>query len=251
MRPAVDKAARRLHDLFHRASLVLLGDDGQPVAPQRMPSGIAALDDVLGGGLLRGRVIELSGPPAGGKTGLALRIIAGSQRAGGTAAFIDMEGSLDPERAARLGVDLHRLAAARPQVGEEALQIVDALLRAKAADVVVVDSVAALVPRAELLAPLGEAPAGLHARLLSQALRRIVASAAGSGAVVIFLNQQRTTFDEDGKASTTTTGGHALHFYAATRLEVKRRADGVMTVRVQKDRGGAEGRVVEVEASPW
>ena len=246
MRPAVDRAARRLHDLLHRASLVLLGDDGRPLPPARLSSGIPALDDVLGGGLLRGRVIELSGPAGGGKTGLALRIIAGTQRAGGTAAFIDMEGSFDPERAARLGVDLRRLAAARPAVGEEALQIVDALLRAKAADVIVVDSVAALVPRAEMLAPLGEAPPGLHARLLSQALRRIVATAAASEAIVIFLNQQRTTFDEEGKAFTTTTGGHALHFYAATRMEVKRRPDGAMLVRVQKDRGGAEGRVVEV-----
>lgn len=246
MRPAVDRAARRLHDLLHRASLVLLGDDGRPLPAARMRSGLPALDDALGGGLLRGRVIELSGPAGGGKTGLALRIIAGAQQAGATAAFIDTEGSFDPVRAANLGVDLARLAAARPLIGEQALQIVDALLRAKAADLVVVDSVAALVPRAEMLAPLGEAPAGLHARLLSQALRRIVASAAAGEAIVIFVNQQRTSFDDEGKAFTTTTGGHALHFYAATRLEVKRRGDSALLVRVQKDRGGAEGRVIEL-----
>jgi recombination protein RecA len=215
-----------------------------------LASGIGPLDGVLGGGFVRGGVIELSGPPGGGKTTLALLIVAGLQRAGGTAAFIDMEGALEPGRAASLGVDLARLVAARPCVGEKALQIVDALLRAKAADVVVVDSVAALVPRAELLAPLGEAPAGLHARLLSQALRRIVASAAGSDGIVIFLNQQRTTFDEQGRARVTTTGGHALHFYATTRLEVRRREGGALRVGVQKDRGGAEGRVVDLP-TPW
>jgi recombination protein RecA len=240
-------AARRLHDLLHRAAVVLLGDDGRPVPPARLATGIAPLDDLLGGGLLRGRLMELSGPPSGGKTGLALRMIAGVQRRGGTAAFIDVEGSLDPERAQRVGVQLARLAAARPGHGEEALQIVDALLRARAADIVVVDSVAALVPRAELLAPLGEAPIGLHARLLSQALRRIVASAANTGASVVFLNQQRTTFDESGKALMTTTGGSALHFYAATRLEVRRRLnDGALLVRVLKDRSGGEGRAAEL-----
>lgn len=225
----------------------MLGDDGRPLPPSRLATGIAALDDVVGGGLLRGRIIELSGAPSSGKTALALRMTAGVQRSGGSAAFLDVEGAFDPERAARLGVNLSRLAAARPRMGEEALQIVDALLRARAADLVVLDSVAALVPRAELLAPLGESPAGLHARLLSQALRRIVASAANTGAVVVMLNQQRTTFDELGKALTTTTGGSALHFYAATRLEVRRRtADGTMLVRVLKDRGGGEGRAAEI-----
>jgi recombination protein RecA len=149
-------------------------------------------------------------------------------------------------RAAAAGIDLSRLVAARPAVGEEAFQIVDALLRARATDLIVVDSVAALVPRAELQAPVGEAPAGLHARLMSQSLRRIVAGAAASGAVVLFLNQHRTTFDDDGQPVLTTTGGHALHFYAATRLEVKRR-QGAMLVRVVKDRFGAEGRLVELE----
>lgn len=244
-RPILTRAASRLNELLHRASLLLLGDDGRPAPVERLATGHAQVDAMLDGGLARGRVIELYGPPGGGKTALALTLAAGVQRQGGTVAFIDVEGALEPARAAALGVDLSRLVAARPAGGEEALQIVDALLRARAAQLIVVDSVAALVPRAELLSPLGEAPAGLHARLMSQALRRVVAQAAAAKAVVLFLNQQRTTFDDEGKAFLTTTGGHALHFYAATRLEVKRRA-GEVLLRVVKDRFGAEGRFIVV-----
>jgi recombination protein RecA len=241
------RAAARVNELLRRASLLLLGDDGRPAPLERLATGIEGVDAILEGGLVRGRLVELFGPPGGGKTGLALALAGAVQRQGGTVAFVDAEGALDPARAAAWGVSLERLIAARPSVGEEALQIVDALLRARACDLIVVDSVAALVPRAELLAPLGEAPAGLHARLMSQALRRVVAQAAAAGAVVLFLNQQRMTFDEEGKASLTTTGGQALHFYAATRLEVKRR-DGQLFVRVVKDRFGGEGRFAVVNA---
>lgn len=245
-RPILSRAATRMNELLHRASVLLLGDDGRPRPLDRLSTGLDAVDAILGGGLARGRVVELYGPPGGGKTALSLTLAAGVQRQGGAVAFVDVEGALDPQRAASLGVDLARLVAARPSVGEEALQIVDALLRARAVDLIVVDSVAALVPKAELLSPLGEAPAGLHARLMSQALRRVVAQAAATRAVVLFLNQQRTTFDDDGKAFLTTTGGHALHFYAATRLEVKRREDALL-VRVVKDRFGAEGRFAVIE----
>ena len=246
-RTSLTRAAERVNDLLHKAALVLLGDDGKPAPPERQPTGIDALDAMLGGGFVRGRLVEIFGPPGGGKTALSLALIAGMQRAGGSAAFIDVEGTLDPTRAAAAGVDLTRLVAARPSVGEEALQMVDALLKARAVDVVVVDSVAALVPREEMRLAVGESPAGLHARLMSQSLRRLVAVASTSRANVIFLNQTRTNFDDDGKGFMTTTGGQALHFYAATRLEVKRR-DSALFVRVVKDRFGAEGKVAVL---PW
>lgn len=245
----LSRVARRwdehLQALLRRTSLLLLGDDGEPAPLARLATG-TALDQLLGGGLPRGRIIEVFGPPAGGKTALALLIAAGVQGAGGRVAFIDAEGALDPARARELGVDLGALIAARPTQGEEALQMVDALLRARAVELVVVDSVAALVPRAELEAPLGEAPAGLHARLMSQAMRRMVAQAAQASAVVLFVNQTRTTFDEEGRAQRTTTGGYALHFHAATRLEVKRQGRQ-LTVAVAKDRFGAEGRTAGLE----
>ncbi len=238
----LSRALERANEILLKASLTLLGDDGRPAAPERIATGVDELDVVLGGGLVRGKLVEVFGPPSGGKTALALRLVAGVQRGGGTAAFIDAEGTLDPPRAAAAGVDLRTLVAARPADGEEALQMVDALLRARAADLVVVDSVAALVPRAELLAPMGESPAGLHARLMSQSLRRLVAQAQAARAVVVFLNQERRDFGDDGKGFTTTTGGQALHFYAASRLSVKH-AHGKILVQVAKDRFGAEGRV--------
>jgi recombination protein RecA len=246
MSRAFSRAATRFSDraqeLLRRASLAVLGDDGRPLSLARLSTGHEGLDTILGGGLARGRVVELYGPPGEGKTSLALAWAAAAQRAGGTAAFVDVEGAFDPGRASAVGVDLARIVAARPAVGEEALEIVDALLRSRATDLVIIDSVAALVPREELRAPLGDT-IGLHARLMSQALRRIVANAAASDTVVVFLNQQRTTFDDDGKAHLTTTGGHALHFYAATRLEVRRRGSELF-VTVVKDRFGAEGRRV-------
>ncbi|HEY4223362.1 MAG TPA: AAA family ATPase, partial [Myxococcota bacterium] len=178
------RALARVQELLQRAAIMLLGDDGKPAPPARRSTGIAELDMVLGGGLVAGRVVELFGPPGGGKTSLALALVAAVQQAGGNAAFIDVEGTLDPARAERAGVDLKRLIAAAPAFGEEALQMVDALLRAKSVDLVIVDSVAALVPRAELNAPVGESPPGLHARLMSQSLRRLVATASHARASI-------------------------------------------------------------------
>ncbi|MBI1948085.1 MAG: AAA family ATPase [Deltaproteobacteria bacterium] len=247
--PAFTTASFRLggrtEALLRAASCVVLGDDGAPLPVGRLATGHAALDGALGGGLPEGRLVELFGAPGSGKTGLALALAAAAQRQGAVA-WLDAEGAFEGTRAAAAGLDLDRLVVARPTCGEDALQIAEALLRSRACALLVLDSVAALVPRAELRAPLGEAATGLQARMLSQALRRLVHAALGSGCVGLFLNQTRLALDGP-VPELVTAGGSALRFYAALRLEVERAPGGApspATVRVVKNRHGREGQVV-------
>lgn len=212
----------------------------------RVPTGVVELDGLLDGGLPRGRIVELYGPPGAGKTTLALRVCAAVHRAGGVAAVVDVDQGIDRAALARAGVDGDKLVIARPEGGEAALHVVDELLGAGAADVVVVDSVAALVPKAELLAITGGAPAGHHARLMSQALRRLTLQAAKSGAVVVFVNQLRRNWGEDGKGVDVTTGGNALPYAAATRIALARSGTSTRMTLV-KARFGMQGQSVVVD----
>jgi len=231
-------AWRRLETLLGRGAVALFAPQDTPLG--RLPTGYAALDEVLDGGLPRGRITEVYGPPAAGKTRLVLKLCGTTIAAGGVAAVVDVDHGIERATLERSGIDPNRLVIARPRGGEEALQIVDDLLSAQAADVVIVDSVAALVPRAELQAATGAAPAGHHARLMSQALRRLTHKAAKARAVLVFTNQLRRTWGEDGIGSDVTTGGHALPYAAATRLSVTR--SGRQTrVLVTKARFGREG----------
>ena len=217
----------------------------EAVQPARWSSGVDVLDDVLHGGFPAGRLVELSGPPGIGKTTLACRALRACQETGGTAAIIDADHSLDRAVIQRSGVDGEHLVLARPDGGEAALHMVDELLRARAVDVIVVDSVASLVPRGELLGMTGTAPAGLHARLMSQAVRRLTLQAARARAVVIFVNQLRRSWGEDGRGYNVTTGGNALVYACATRVGLKRAgADVVATLH--KARFGEEGRQVRL-----
>jgi len=199
-----------------------LGDETRaPV--EVIPTGSIALDVALGiGGLPRGRVVEIYGPESSGKTTLALHAIANAQRAGGIAAFIDAEHALDPEYAQKLGVDTDALLVSQPDTGEQALEIMDMLIRSGALDIIVVDSVAALVPRAEIEGEMGDSHVGLQARLMSQALRKITGALSQSGTTAIFINQLREKIGVFFGSPETTTGGKALKFYASVRLDIRR-----------------------------
>src|SRR5919197_3315276 len=190
---------------------------------EAIPTGSIALDLALGiGGLPRGRVIEIYGPESSGKTTLALHVVAEAQRQGGACAFIDAEHALDPSYATKLGVNIDDLLISQPDAGEQALEIADTLVRSGAIDVLVIDSVAALVPRAELEGEMGDSHVGLHARLMSQALRKLTGSIARSRAMVIFINQIRLKIGVMFGSPETTTGGNALKFYASVRLDIRR-----------------------------
>lgn len=199
-----------------------LGDDSRPPVSV-IPTGSIALDVALGiGGLPRGRVVEIYGPESSGKTTVALHAVASAQRAGGIAAFIDAEHALDPEYAKRLGVDTDALLVSQPDTGEQALEIADMLIRSGALDVVVVDSVAALVPKAEIEGEMGDSHVGLQARLMSQALRKLTGALSASGTTAIFINQLREKIGVFFGSPETTTGGKALKFYASVRIDVRR-----------------------------
>jgi recombination protein RecA len=189
---------------------------------ETISSGALTLDIALGGGLPRGRIIEIYGPESSGKTTLALHAIAEIQKAGGVAAFVDAEHALDPSYSAVLGVDIDNLLVSQPDSGEVALEIVDQLVRSSAVDIVVIDSVAALVPRAEIDGDMGDSHMGLQARLMSQAMRKITGNIAKSGCTVIFLNQLRQKIGVTYGSPETTTGGTALKFYASVRLDIRR-----------------------------
>ena len=219
---SLDAALAQIDKSFGKGSIMRLGDDVRPPIAV-IPTGSIALDVALGiGGLPRGRVIEIYGPESSGKTSLALHAVANAQRGGGIAAFIDAEHALDPEYAKKLGVDTDALLVSQPDTGEQALEIADMLIRSGALDVIVIDSVAALVPRAEIEGEMGDSHVGLQARLMSQALRKITGALSNSGTTAIFINQLREKIGVMFGSPETTTGGKALKFYASVRLDIRR-----------------------------
>jgi recombination protein RecA len=219
---ALTLALSQIEKQFGKGSVMRLGE--RPALQMSViPTGSIALDIALGvGGLPRGRVVEIYGPEASGKTSLALHAIANAQAAGGIAAFIDAEHALDPEYAKALGVDTDALLVSQPDTGEQALEIADMLVRSGALDIIVIDSVAALVPRAEIEGEMGDSHVGLQARLMSQALRKITGALNNSGTTAIFINQLREKIGVMFGSPETTTGGRALKFYASVRLDVRR-----------------------------
>jgi recombination protein RecA len=219
---ALDLALSQIEKQFGKGSVMRLGERPQ-IEMAIIPTGSIALDVALGiGGLPRGRVVEIYGPESSGKTTVALHAIANAQRAGGIAAFIDAEHALDPEYAKALGVDTDALLVSQPDTGEQALEIADMLVRSGALDIIVIDSVAALVPRAEIEGEMGDSHVGLQARLMSQALRKITGALNNSGTTAIFINQLREKIGIMFGSPETTTGGKALKFYASVRLDVRR-----------------------------
>jgi len=219
---ALETAVSQIERQFGKGAIMRLGQQ-EAVAVNVIPTGSLGLDAALGvGGVPRGRVIEIYGPESSGKTTLALQIIAQAQATGGLAAFIDAEHALDPEYCAKLGVDIDNLLLAQPDNGEQALEITETLIRSGSVDVVVVDSVAALVPRAELEGEMGDASVGLQARLMSQAMRKLTAIVSKSKTCVIFINQIREKIGVMFGNPETTTGGRALKFYASVRLDIRR-----------------------------
>ena len=219
---SLETALAQIERQFGRGSIMRLGDEGR--APMEViPTGAIALDVALGiGGLPRGRVVEVYGPEGSGKTTIALHAVASAQKAGGIAAFIDAEHALDPEYAKKLGVDTDGLLVSQPDTGEQALEIADMLIRSGAIDVVVIDSVAALVPRAEIEGEMGDSHVGLQARLMSQALRKITGALSQTKTTAIFINQLREKVGVMFGSPETTSGGRALKFYASVRLDVRR-----------------------------
>jgi recombination protein RecA len=219
---ALDAALANIERQFGKGSVMRLGEETR-AALEVIPTGAIALDVALGiGGLPRGRVVEIYGPESSGKTTVALHAVANAQRAGGIVAFIDAEHALDPDYAKALGVDIDELIVSQPDTGEQALEIVDTLVRSNAVDVLVVDSVAALVPRAEIEGEMGDSHVGLQARLMSQALRKMTGALNGAGTTMIFINQLREKIGVMFGSPETTTGGRALKFYASVRLDVRR-----------------------------
>jgi recombination protein RecA len=253
---AIDAALSQMDKQFGKGSVLRLGSRNVlPVAV--IPSGSISLDAALGvGGFPRGRVVEVFGPESSGKTTLALQVIAQAQKAGGTAAFIDAEHALDPAYARNLGVDVDNLIVSQPDYGEQALEIAGALIGSGGIDVVVVDSVAALVPKAELDGEMGDSHMGLHARLMSQALRKLTGTVARTNTLLLFINQIREKIGVMFGNPETTTGGRALKFYSSVRVEVRRMTaikDGDKVIgnrtkiKVVKNKVAAPFREVEVD----
>ena len=220
---ALDAAVTQIERAFGKGSIMRLGANESVVQIAAISTGSLGLDLALGiGGLPRGRIVEIYGPESSGKTTLALHVIAEAQKSGGTCAFVDAEHALDSGYARKLGVDLENLLISQPDAGEQALEIADTLVRSGAIDVLVVDSVAALTPRAELEGEMGDSHMGLHARLMSQALRKLTASVAKSNTLIIFINQIRMKIGVMFGNPETTTGGNALKFCASVRLDIRR-----------------------------
>ena len=220
---ALDAALGQLDRQFGRGTIMRLGDSTVPRDIDAIPTGSLGLDAALGiGGLPRGRVVEIYGPESSGKTTLSLEVIAQAQRRGGTAAFVDAEHALDPGYAEKIGLDIDDLLVSQPDTGEQALEITDTLVRSGAVDVVVIDSVAALTPKAEIEGEMGDSHVGLQARLMSQALRKLTANIKRSNTLVIFINQIRMKIGVMFGSPETTTGGNALKFYSSVRLDIRR-----------------------------
>jgi recombination protein RecA len=241
---ALSNALAQIERQFGKGSIMKMGDFQERMAFEVVPTGSIALDLALGvGGLPRGRIVEIYGPESSGKTTLALHAIAEAQKSGGTAAFIDVEHALDPNYAAALGIDLDNLLVSQPDTGEQALEIAEMLTRSNAVDVIVVDSVAALVTKAELEGDMGDAHVGLQARLMSQALRKLTAAISRSKTVMIFINQLREKVGVMFGNPETTSGGRALKFYASVRLDVRK----LEQIKVGQDVVGSRTRVKVVK----
>jgi len=239
---ALDAALSQIERAFGKGSIMKMGaKQAQSADIEAISTGSLGLDIALGiGGLPKGRIVEIYGPESSGKTTLALHAIAEAQKKGGTCAFIDAEHALDPGYAKKLGVDIDNLLISQPDAGEQALEICDTLVRSGAVDVLVVDSVAALVPRAELEGEMGDSHVGLHARLMSQALRKLTGSVSRSNTLLIFLNQIRLKIGVMFGNPETTTGGNALKFYASVRMEIRR-------IGAIKDRDSVVGNQTRVK----
>ncbi|NQV40838.1 MAG: recombinase RecA [Candidatus Marinimicrobia bacterium] len=220
---AIELAVSQIERQFGAGAVMRMGEDQMNLAVEAISTGALSLDAALGvGGVPRGRIIEIYGPESSGKTTLALHIVANAQKTGGYAAFIDAEHALDPKYASQLGVDVKNLLISQPDSGEQALEITETLVRSNALDVIVIDSVAALVPRAELEGEMGDSHMGLHARLMSQALRKLTGAVSKSNTSVIFINQIREKIGVMFGSPETTTGGRALKFYASVRMDIRR-----------------------------
>lgn len=220
---ALEMALKQIERQFGQGAIMSLGDQKIDATMPTISTGSLGLDIALGvGGLPKGRIIEIYGPESSGKTTLTLHAIAQCQKQGGTAAFVDAEHALDPVYAAKVGVDVNRLLVSQPDTGEQALEIVDMLVRSAAVDLVIVDSVAALTPKAEIEGDMGDSHVGLHARLMSQALRKLTGNIKRSNTTVIFINQIRMKIGVMFGSPETTTGGNALKFYASVRMDIRR-----------------------------
>jgi recombination protein RecA len=241
---ALDAALSQIERAFGKGSIMRLGKGQKSVEIETISTGSLGLDIALGiGGLPKGRVIEIYGPESSGKTTLALHTVAEAQRKGGVSAFIDAEHALDPGYARKLGVNLDDLLISQPDTGEQALEICDTLVRSGAIDVIVVDSVAALTPKAEIEGEMGESQPGLQARLMSQALRKLTASISRSNTMVIFINQIRMKIGVMYGSPETTTGGNALKFYASVRLDIRR----IGAIKEREETVGNQTRVKVVK----
>ncbi|MEO8812818.1 MAG: recombinase RecA [Caulobacteraceae bacterium] len=246
---ALEAALTQIDRAFGKGSVMKLGDKGKIVEIESVHTGSLGLDLALGiGGLPKGRVVEIYGPESSGKTTLALHVVAEVQKAGGTAAFVDAEHALDPSYAHKLGVNLDDLLVAQPDTGEQALEIVDTLVRSGAVDIVVIDSVAALTPRAEIEGEMGDSLPGLQARLMSQALRKLTASISKTQTLVVFINQIRMKIGVMYGSPETTTGGNALKFYASVRLDIRR--IGSVKVRDEVIGNNVRVKVVKNKVAP-
>ena len=241
---ALDLALAQISKQFGKGAIMRLGDEGAQVQVEAIPTGSLELDAALGlGGVPRGRVVEIFGPESSGKSTLVLHIIAEAQKLGGLAAYIDAEHSMDPVWGKRLGVDTDNLLVSQPDCGEEALEITDTLVRSGALDLIVVDSVAALVPRAELEGEMGDSHMGLHARLMSQALRKLTGTVSRSRTCLIFTNQIRMKIGVMFGNPETTTGGQALKFYSSIRMDIRR----IAAIKDGQDNIGNRTRVKVVK----
>src|ERR1700709_2613543 len=252
---ALEAALGQIGRAFGKGSVMRLGEKGKIVEIESVSTGSLGLDLALGiGGLPKGRIVEIYGPESSGKTTLALHVVAEVQKLGGTAAFIDAEHALDPSYAHKLGVNLDDLLVSQPDTGEQALEITDTLVRSGAVDIIVIDSVAALTPRAEIEGEMGDSLPGLQARLMSQALRKLTGSISKTQTLVVFINQIRMKIGVMYGSPETTTGGNALKFYASVRLDIRRtgsvkRGDEIMgnNVRVKGVKNKAAPPLREVE----